>query len=293
MAITFQRATKHSSKLRAALFGPSGSGKTYSALRIARGLAGEKGRVALIDTEYGSAAKYADRFAFDTVRLDDNPNIDHVAMCLESARDYDVLIIDSMTHAWDELKDEVQLLSKTPKFAGNYWAAWSEGTPKQKRFIRSLLAFPGHIIATMRVRTHWQTQDVNGKSKPVRIGLDPEQGKGIEYEFDLLLELSTEHVAQVIKDRTGRFQDMAIDKPDEAFGKSLADWLAEGVEPEASPKPPAADLSTLNALIAEYGLTDAQQQAWLKYFEAAELADLTQDQVDAIVRKIQNTVKGA
>lgn len=53
---TFQPATKRQAKLRLALDGPSGSGKTYSALAIAAAL-GE--RIALIDTEHGSASKYA------------------------------------------------------------------------------------------------------------------------------------------------------------------------------------------------------------------------------------------
>jgi hypothetical protein len=60
----------------------------------------------------------------------------------------------------------------------------------------------------------------------VRVGLAPEQGKGIEYEFDLLLELSPDHVGHVIKDRTGKFQDVLLEKPGEDFGQALAAWLS-------------------------------------------------------------------
>ena len=67
---------------------------------------------------------------------------------------------------------------------------------------------------------------------PRRVGLAPEQGKGIEYEFDLLLEMSQEHICSVIKDRTGKFQDQLLDKPDEKFGKALINWLSEGAAPE-------------------------------------------------------------
>jgi hypothetical protein len=67
----------------------------------------------------------------------------------------------------------------------------------------------------------------------VRVGLAPEQGKGIEYEFDVLFEISPEHIVHVIKDRSGRFQDRTIDKPDEEFGKALASWLSDA--------PPAAE----------------------------------------------------
>jgi len=52
--VQFQPATKAQAKLKAALFGPAGSGKTFSALRIATGIGG---RIAVIDTERGSARK--------------------------------------------------------------------------------------------------------------------------------------------------------------------------------------------------------------------------------------------
>ncbi|MFA5525929.1 MAG: ERF family protein [Acholeplasmataceae bacterium] len=61
----------------------------------------------------------------------------------------------------------------------------------------------------------------------------------------------------------------------------------------ATHAPPAADLTPLAALIAEHGITDEQQQAWCEYFKVANLGGLTQDQVDAIVRKIHISVKGA
>jgi len=93
--------------------------------------------------------------------------------------------------------------------------------------VNAILTYPGHVIATMRSKTEWSIEsDGKGKQKPVRVGLAPEQGKGIEYEFDLLLELSPDHIGRVIKDRTGRFQDELLEKPGEAFGKALAEWLA-------------------------------------------------------------------
>ena len=73
---TFARATKSQAKLRLALFGPSGAGKTFTALRLAKGIGG---RVALIDTERGSASKYADRFEFDTLQLEDRTLAGYVA----------------------------------------------------------------------------------------------------------------------------------------------------------------------------------------------------------------------
>lgn len=224
--MTFQKASKKESKLRLALFAPSGGGKTFTALRIAKGLGG---RVAVIDSEKGSASKYADRFDFDVAELN-SPKIENYIKFIHDASDYDVLIIDSLTHGWQELLEEVDKIARA-KYRGNTWSAWSEGTPRQRSLVNAILGFKGHIIATMRVKTEWTTEkDQNGRTKPVRVGMAPEQGKGIEYEFDLLMQLSTDHIGHVLKDRTGKFQDQLIEKPGEEFGEALKLWLSSGEE---------------------------------------------------------------
>lgn len=220
----FKKATKKQAKLRLALFGVSGSGKTYSALRLAKGLGGS---IAVIDTENHTACKYSDRFDFDVCECE-KASINNIVNLLNEASEYDVLIIDSLTHAWDELLDEVNRIAKT-KFGGNSWSAWSEGTPKQRAFIKALLDFKGHLIVTMRSETSWEvTENDKGKKVPVRIGTAPKQGKSIEYEFDMLMQLSQDHSALVLKDRTGKYQDECIDLINEELGKQLGEWLSDG-----------------------------------------------------------------
>ena len=224
---SFKQATKAQSKLRLAIFGPAGAGKTFTALRLAMGIAEElNGKIAVIDTEFGTASKYADRFQFDVLNLAD-PKIENMMNAIDAARDYDILIIDSLTHSWKELLQEVNKLAKA-KYRGNTWAAWSEGTPLQNNLVTAIQKFPSHLITTMRTKTEWITVADNGKSRPVRVGLAPEQGKGIEYEFDMLMEINPEHVINVIKDRTGKFQDRIVEYPDEEFGKEILSWLNEG-----------------------------------------------------------------
>jgi hypothetical protein len=233
----FKRATKATALLRGAFFGPSGAGKTFTALSVAPGLAGPGGRIALIDTERGSASKYSDRFEFDVLELADQTVDGYVqAVSLAAAERYPVLVIDSLSHGWQSLLEEVEKLAKA-KYRGNTWSAWSEGTPLQRKLVRAILDYPGHVIATMRSKTEWITvDDGKGRKAPQRVGLAPEQGKGIEYEFDLLVEISTDHIANVIKDRTGKFQDKLIEKPGKEFGAALAAWLADGA-PDQAPAP--------------------------------------------------------
>ena len=238
--VGFKKATKAQAKLRAAVFGPSGAGKTFTSLRAATGLAGG-GTIAVIDTERGSASKYSDRFEFDVLELEDKSVQGYVdAIRMAGAAGYSVLVIDSLSHAWETLCEEVEKLAKA-KYRGNTWSAWSEGTPLQRKLISAILDFPGHIIVTMRSKTEWTTvEDKSGRKAPQRVGLSPQQGKSIEYEFDLLLEISPEHIGTVIKDRTGKFQDRLIEKPGEDFGRELAAWLADGVPAAPRPEPAAA-----------------------------------------------------
>lgn len=229
-----RKATKAQAKLRMAIFGPSGSGKTMSALRIAHGLGKQVG---VIDTERGSASKYSDRWPFDVIELDDASIESYVgAMHAFADAGHDVLIVDSISHAWEWVLDYVDKLAKT-KYKGNKWSAWSEGTPLQQKLVDAILAYPGHVIATMRSKTEWVTeQNDRGKSAPKRVGTAPRQRDGVEYEFDVLLELDPEgNTGRFIKDRTGKFQDRMVEKPDEDLGGELAAWLSEGEAPPVKP----------------------------------------------------------
>lgn len=284
----FKKATKAAAKLRAAFFGPSGAGKTFSALRVATGLGGP---IAVIDTERGSASKYSDRFAFDVLDLEDQ-SIEGYVSAISMAADggYRVLVIDSLSHGWQDLTAEVEKLAKA-KYRGNTWSAWSEGTPLQRRLVNAILGFPGHIIATMRSKTEWTTVDSNGKKTPQRVGLAPEQGKGIEYEFDLLVEISVEHIGQVIKDRTGKFQDKLIDKPGEQFGQQLAAWLADG---EPAPGPVAAGPQPAKAAEAAQapapGRADVEQiRGYIRAATTVRTLGKITDRLDQLVSEDQIT----
>lgn len=225
----FKKAVKSFIKLLCAIFGPSGAGKSFTLLRIATGMGG---RIAAIDTEHGSLSKYADRFVFDVLDLIDTSIDSYIEAINEAARaGYEILIIDSLSHGWHALLEQVDRIARM-KYKGNTFAAWSEGTPEQRKLVKAIVSFPGHVLVTMRSKTEWSVEESNnGKKTPVRVGLAPEQGKGIEYEFDLLLEISQDHICRVIKDRTGKFQDKLIEKPGEDFGRQLIAWLSEGAPP--------------------------------------------------------------
>src|SRR6185369_7433589 len=136
----FQKAERKKAKLRLALTGPSGSGKTYGALQISRGIGG---KIAVIDTEKGSASLYSHLIDFDVLELSPPFTPERFVQAVRAAESggFDILIIDSITHEWSgsggclELVDEVA----RAKYKGNSWSAWNEITPRHREFLDSLL----------------------------------------------------------------------------------------------------------------------------------------------------------
>ncbi len=220
----FKKAEKSKSKLRLAIYGPSGSGKTLSSLLIAKGIGG---KIAFIDTEHGRGSIYSDKVEFDVLELENKSIENYIqAINLSAQAEYPILVIDSLTHAWKELLEEMEALT-SGRMKGNSFRAWAVGTPKQNRMIDAILTYPGHIIATMRSKTEYVIElNSKGKQAPRKVGLAPEQGKGLEYEFNLLMAIDQAHIATIEKDNTGGdVQDMVIDKPGVEFGGQLVKYL--------------------------------------------------------------------
>lgn len=235
----FTKAVKYGSKLRLALAGPSGSGKTYTALTLACALAGGK-PVAVIDTERGSASKYAltkdgQGFDFDVMELTNyNPKFYIDAIHEAEQAGYAVLVIDSLTHAWNSVGGVLEIVDKAAKMSQskNTFNAWGEGTKIQNQLIDALTRSPMHIIVTMRSKTEYVIEQVNGKNAPRKIGMAPVQRADIEYEFDVYAEMTVENTMLVQKSRCSDLSGAVIEKPGAEVAAILDAWLAGDPAPE-------------------------------------------------------------
>lgn len=240
MKFTFKKAVRSASKLRLAISGASGSGKTYSALLLAKGIGG---RIAVIDTERGSASLYADMEGmpeFDVLELDAPFSPERYAEAIAAAESagYDILIIDSMSHEWNGkggCLEEVDNIARA-RYRGNTWSAWNEMTPRHRKFVDAMLTSKLHIIATMRSKTEVaQDVDANGKKVVKKLGMKVEQRDGVDYEFTIMFDLVHDgHFANASKDRTGLFSsrpDPVVITPE--TGAEIKRWLeGAGVTPE-------------------------------------------------------------
>jgi hypothetical protein len=237
------------------------------------------GPVALIDSEHGSAALYADRFGFDTVELMEF-QIENYIEALNAAAEarYPVVIIDSTSHAWDALVERVERIA-THKFGGNTFRAWGEGTPLQKKLIEAMLNYPGHLIVTCRSKTEYSVdRSEKGTVTIKKVGTAAVQRQGFEYEFTMAMTMDANHWGMVTKDRTGKFQDKAIEKPGAKFGKELVAWLNEGAEPLPSPK--SIEQRCRDKMVEIGNILNSVSESGAQYF--------TPDEYNAVKEKLKS-----
>lgn len=281
----FQPATKRQARLRLALIGPAGSGKTYTALKVARRLGG---RVALIDTERGSASKYADEFQFDTLQLATfSPETYVEAIHAAEQAGYDVLIIDSLSHAWVGKGGALEMADHAASRQGeNRFTAWRHVTPAHNSLVDAMTGSSMHVIATMRSKMEYTIdKDERGKSIPRKVGMQPVQREGMEYEFDVVGDLDQENALTISKTRCRALTGAVLAKPGDAFADTLKAWLTDGA-PQYDKPGRMAHLRTIRTRIVELGgkpaeLKEKQVLAYTENELEAEI-EMTESEVDRL-----------
>lgn len=276
MTMTFQKAERKQAKLRLALTGPSGSGKTYGALKVAKGLGG---RIAVIDTEQGSASLYSDLVDFDVLELNAPYSPERYIEALDAAvrAGYETVIIDSITHEWSGVGGCLELVDQVAKTTtrGNSWAAWNVVTPRHRKFVDAILTLPAHVIITMRSKTETAQVEDGSKKKVVKMGMKSEQRDGIEYEFTTVLDIIHDgNWATPSKDRTGLFSEPI--QLSEAVGANLSKWLNSGSVDKNAP----VSQSEIDLAIEE--MQGMDNLAMLQSIFGAIWKRSTQDQKDQI-----------
>ena len=249
----FKQATRKQSKLRMTIDGPAGAGKSYTALRFAHQLA-QGGKVAAIDTERGSLSKYAGDapdgvpFEFDVLELTQfSPEKYTEAIVAAGKAGYAVLVIDSLSHAWEGTGGALEIKERQ---GGNQYTAWRAVTPIHNRMVDAILQSPCHVIATMRSRMEFvQETDANGRVQVKKLGLAPIQRPGMEYEFDLVCDMDYAHILTVSKSRCSAVADLKMEKPGAEFMRPVMEWLSSG-----NAARPVVAVKSLDQLIAEYGV---------------------------------------
>lgn len=247
----FKKAVKEEAKLRFALAALAGHGKTFTALavgcalgRLIRESGQGEGRVAVIDSERGSAKLYADRFDFDVAELEDTFSpLAYVDKIGEAEREgYDIIIPDSISHAWSGKGGALDQKDQAAARGGNSWTAWRDVTPKHNQLVDAMLRSKAHIIATMRQKMEYAQETEGGKTKIVKLGLAAIQREGMEYEFTLVGDIDQTHTLKITKTRLDGVIGLGdqYERPGADLARKIYGWLMDGAKPAPRTEPVAA-----------------------------------------------------
>ncbi|RYY40371.1 MAG: AAA family ATPase [Chitinophagaceae bacterium] len=231
-----RKATRKQAKIRLGLSAVSGGGKTYSAILVAKGLVDDLSKVAIIDTEHGSADLYAHMGDFNVLPLSApfSPEryIEAIRTCEKAGME--VIIIDSISQEWEGKGGCLEIVESL----GGKYQDWARVTPRHQAFLEAILHSPCHVITTVRRKQDYEMiKDNNGKVKVEKAGLREVTREGFEYELTINLELDVRHMATASKDRTGLFMGKPAFQPDEKTGQLIAQWCELGEEAFNTVKP--------------------------------------------------------
>jgi hypothetical protein len=224
--VILRKATRKQAKIRLGLSAVSGGGKTYSAILIAKGMTGDLSKVAIIDTENGSADLYAHLGDFNVLPLtapfSPERYIEAIRTCEKAGME--VIIIDSISHEWDGKGGCLEIVESL----GGKYQDWARVTPRHQAFIEAILHSPSHIITTVRRKQDYEMIKDGNKIKVEKGGLREITREGFEYELTINLELDTRHNAIASKDRTNLFMGRPAFIPSEKTGEIIAEWCSQG-----------------------------------------------------------------
>jgi hypothetical protein len=223
-----RQATRKKAKIRLGLSAVSGGGKTYSAILIAKGLAGDLSKVAVIDTENGSADLYAHLGNYNVLTLaapfTPERYIEAIRSCEKAGME--VIVVDSISHEWDGKGGCLEIVEAL----GGKYQDWARVTPRHQAFIEAILHSPCHVITTVRRKQDYEMIKDGNKVKVEKSGLREVTREGFEYELTINLEMDTRHQAMASKDRTNIFMGKPAFIPSEKTGELIAEWCEQGEE---------------------------------------------------------------
>ena len=222
-----RKAQRKNTKIRIGMFGYGGSGKSYSALLLARGLVGKKGKILVLDTEGYAIDMHAGLTDFDVCDIEAPFTVDKFIDCIyEAAKDgYDIVIIDSLSAGWS---GKGGLLDLADSSSSHGLQKWAPIKAKHKDLMEAIVRPPVDIICTLRAKQNNKQVKINGKTQIIKDGDRADTENSTEYAFDLFWHIHQDsHQAKALKDRTQLFgqQPKALTIED---GERLAAWRREG-----------------------------------------------------------------
>ncbi|MCP4573816.1 MAG: AAA family ATPase [bacterium] len=281
----FTPAKSTSRRLKMLVYGESGSGKTTLAI--------QHPAPAVIDME-GGAEHYGGDFTFDVLKATTADEIaETVDWLLTHEHGYRTLVIDPITVYWESLQAKWSEIfmrrnkgSKGHRLEFYSFQArdWMTIKAEWKELIRKLIALDMNVIVTARKKAHYAD---HGFMKSVGETFDGE--KSLPYMFDTILHLYRDDgrfMAENLKDRTNKLPrgqfEVSYQILEDRLGEESLGRKAVPVQMVAPDK-----LEILRHFIAASGMKQETVKERLAAYGAARLEDLTAENADLIITKLQ------
>ena len=224
----FKEAQNEMAYLKAGFYGEAGSGKSYTSSKIAIGLVKyikAKKPVMYFDTETGSdfLIRQFKEAGVGLYTAKTRAFADLLTAVDEAEKTASVMIIDSITHVWNELIESYMKKLELKRLALKHWiplkSTWREFTT---RYVNSKL----HVIVCGRSADKWEEVEdpEDGSRELKKTGTKMRTETEMGYEPSLLVELEAIqlsprvggqliHRAHVKKDRFDVINGQAFDQP--------------------------------------------------------------------------------
>ncbi|GGC90690.1 AAA family ATPase [Chelatococcus reniformis] len=295
MTFSFKPASTFADRvgLFVTLTGSTNSGKTFSAMRLARGIAGPNGKIAVLDTEGGRTLHLRNDFKFDAALMQPPFRPARFAEAAQAAEEagYDVLVIDSFSMEWTGIGGVLDWQAQElERMAGNDFRkrekakmrSWVEPKVAHKAMVYSFLQRTMPIIFSIRGEESIKPGEDGDKPQK---NFKPVCNNQFPYEVTVSFRLESDRKGYIdLSDPKSWKMEGAHqaifrhgDRISEEHGAALAEWArghAAGMQPPDGTAP-AGDLVERATAAAMQGMT--AYQSFFGGITRAERATLTAD----------------
>lgn len=305
----FKPATRQGVKPLIGLIAESGCGKTYSALLLARGIAGPKGRIAMIDTESGRGSLYADVIpgGYDVLELAPpfKPQSYMDAITTAESNGFDVLVIDSFSHEWEGAGGVLDWASDNEEAGKKGQLVWKEPKMAHNRLVLRLLQTRLTVICCIRGKYKTRQVKDNGRTTVVKDDyLSPIQAEDFIFELTAHAHIFPNHSIYLSKCSHPALREcFPADNTtplDIKHGEAIKQWSMRGSD--SAPQKPKDERAELRRQIWDAAKDQPQIEGNPKHLEfflaeegkmqsGEELSKLSTDRLREIAEFVKTAFK--
>lgn len=222
-----RKATNDTAAAKIGLYGEAGSGKTRTATEIAIGLAkaSSNAPIAFYDSEGGSdfMLSICRRAGIELFVAKARAFADLMEFMREAREASAIIIVDSISHTWDDLRESYEKKLKREKGL-EIWD-WGVIKPAWRQFTTEFLTSPCHAIVCGRAASIYEQvyNEARGKTEVQVVGTKMKTEKETAYEPSLLIEMERARrngssndahvIATVVKDRSDQLDGQSFPDP--------------------------------------------------------------------------------